>query len=80
MSNNYEDMISLYRPDTVRLTKDDVTKNLDESMDTMDMYQLFTNQENNTNMEILKSSESSKSPSPDSRCLFHNLISLCLII
>ncbi|KAL6431043.1 hypothetical protein ACFW04_007057 [Cataglyphis niger] len=54
-------------PDTVRLTKDDITKNLDESMDTMDMYQLFTNQENNTtNMEILKSSESSKSPSPDS--------------
>ncbi|XP_029179074.1 calcineurin-binding protein cabin-1-like [Nylanderia fulva] len=52
-------------PDTVRLTKDDATKNPDDSMDTMDMYQLFANQENNANMEILKSSESSKCPSPD---------------
>jgi len=32
------------------------------------MYQLFANQENNSNnIEILKSSESSKSPSPDTR-------------
>jgi len=38
-------------------------------MDTMDMYQLFANQENK-NVETLKSSESSKSPSPDTRCLF----------
>ncbi|XP_072762606.1 calcineurin-binding protein cabin-1 isoform X3 [Anoplolepis gracilipes] len=53
-------------PDTVRLTKDDVTKNLDESMDTMDMYQLFAKENNASNVEILKSSESSKSPSPDS--------------
>lgn len=60
------------RPDTVRLTKDDVTKNIDDSMDTMDMYQLFANQENNgnNNMETLKSSESSKSPSPDTKYLF----------
>lgn len=56
------------RPDTVKLTKDDVTKNVDDSMDTMDMYQLFANQENK-NMDTLKSSESSKSPSPDTRCL-----------
>ncbi|XP_077255464.1 uncharacterized protein LOC143893687 isoform X2 [Temnothorax americanus] len=34
-------------------------------MDTMDIYQLFANQENNKNVETLKSSESSKSPSPD---------------
>ena len=59
----------MYRPDTVRLTKDDATKNLDDSMDTMDMYQLFANQENNKNVETLKCSESSKSPSPDTRCL-----------
>lgn len=57
------------RPDTVRLTKDDINKNIDDSMDTMDMYQLFANQENNGNMEVLKSSESSKSPSPDTRYL-----------
>lgn len=59
----------MYRPDTVRLTKDDATKNLDDSMDTMDMYQLFANQENSANVDILKSSESSKCPSPDTRCL-----------
>nr|XP_012218304.1 PREDICTED: calcineurin-binding protein cabin-1-like isoform X4 [Linepithema humile] len=53
--------------DTVRLTKDDATRNPDDSMDTMDMYQLFANQERNRNTEAFKSSESSKSPSPDSR-------------
>lgn len=47
------------------MTKDDATKNLDDSMDTMDMYQLFANRENNKNVETLKCSESSKSPSPD---------------
>lgn len=56
------------RPDTVRLTKDDPSKNMDDSMDTMDLYQLFANQENNSNaMDMVKSSESSKSPSPDTR-------------
>ncbi|XP_078044095.1 calcineurin-binding protein cabin-1 [Augochlora pura] len=54
-------------PDSVKLTKDDPSKNIDDSMDTMDLYQLFTNQENNSNnaTETVKSSESSKSPSPD---------------
>ncbi|XP_076756592.1 calcineurin-binding protein cabin-1 isoform X1 [Xylocopa sonorina] len=53
-------------PDTVKLTKDDPSKNIDDSMDTMDLYQLFANQENNSNtMETVKSFESSKSPSPD---------------
>ncbi|KAF3422681.1 hypothetical protein E2986_06783 [Frieseomelitta varia] len=53
-------------PDTVKLTKDDPSKNMDDSMDTMDLYQLFANQENNSNtMETVKSSESSKSPSPE---------------
>ncbi|KAG6802793.1 calcineurin-binding protein cabin-1 [Apis mellifera caucasica] len=53
-------------PDTVKLTKDDPSKNMDDSMDTMDLYQLFANQENNSNIiETVKSSESSKSPSPD---------------
>lgn len=55
------------------MTKDDATKNMDDSMDTMDMYQLFANQENNSNnMETPKGSESSKSPSPDTRYLFYN--------
>lgn len=41
-------------------------------MDTMDLYQLFANQENNSNIiETVKSSESSKSPSPDMRYLFN---------
>lgn len=36
-------------------------------MDTMDLYQLFANQENDANIASeMKSSESSKSPSPDS--------------
>ncbi|KOX69063.1 Calcineurin-binding protein cabin-1 [Melipona quadrifasciata] len=53
-------------PNTVKLTKDDPSKNMDDSMDTMDLYQLFANQENNSNtMETVKSSESSKSPSPE---------------
>ncbi|XP_076631383.1 calcineurin-binding protein cabin-1 isoform X1 [Colletes latitarsis] len=53
-------------PDTVKLTKDDPSKNMDDSMDTMDLYQLFANQENNSiATETIKSSESSKSPSPD---------------
>ncbi|XP_003701167.1 calcineurin-binding protein cabin-1 [Megachile rotundata] len=53
-------------PDTVKLTKDDPSKNMDDSMDTMELYQLFANQENNSNIaEALKSSDSSKSPSPD---------------
>ncbi|XP_076277405.1 calcineurin-binding protein cabin-1 isoform X2 [Lasioglossum baleicum] len=56
-------------PDSVKLTKDDPSKNMDDSMDTMDLYQLFTNQENNSSnaTETVKSSESSKSPSPDRR-------------
>lgn len=71
---------SYNRPDTVRLTKDDVTKNVDDSMDTMDMYQLFANQENNSNVEA-KSSESSKSPSPDTRYLFtiHSLSDVIML-
>ncbi|XP_054016613.1 calcineurin-binding protein cabin-1-like isoform X2 [Hylaeus anthracinus] len=53
-------------PDTVKLTKDDPSKNLDDSMDTMDLYQLFANQENDRMAaEAMKSSDSSKSPSPD---------------
>lgn len=37
-------------------------------MDTMDLYQLFANQENNSNtIEAVKSSDSSKSPSPETR-------------
>nr|XP_034185241.1 calcineurin-binding protein cabin-1-like isoform X1 [Osmia lignaria]XP_034185242.1 calcineurin-binding protein cabin-1-like isoform X1 [Osmia lignaria]XP_034185243.1 calcineurin-binding protein cabin-1-like isoform X1 [Osmia lignaria] len=53
-------------PDTVKLTKDDPSKNMDDSMDTMELYQLFANQENNSNIaETFKSSDSSKSPSPD---------------
>ncbi|XP_033185643.2 calcineurin-binding protein cabin-1 [Bombus vancouverensis nearcticus] len=53
-------------PDTVKLTKDDHSKNMDDSMDTMDLYQLFANQENNSNtIEAVKSSDSSKSPSPE---------------
>lgn len=41
---------------------------MDDSMDTMDVYQLFVNQENNTaSAEGIKSSDSSKSPSPDTR-------------
>ncbi|XP_046833228.1 uncharacterized protein LOC124430542 isoform X2 [Vespa crabro] len=52
--------------DTVKLTKDDPTKGIDDTMDTMDVYQLFVNQENNTApAEGIKSSDSSKSPSPD---------------
>lgn len=66
-----------HRPETIRLTKDDASKNIDDSMDTMDMYQLFANQENK-NVETLKSSESSKSPSPDARyacnLIFVNII------
>ncbi|XP_017876030.1 calcineurin-binding protein cabin-1-like [Ceratina calcarata] len=51
-------------PDTVKLTKDDHSKTMDDSMDTMDLYQLFANQENNSNTMEMKSPESSKSPSP----------------
>ncbi|XP_066593480.1 calcineurin-binding protein cabin-1-like [Prorops nasuta] len=53
-------------PDTVKLTKDDQMKNMEDSMDTMDLYELFANQQNNSNNgECVKSSESSKSPSPE---------------
>ncbi|KAI4485580.1 hypothetical protein M0802_012702 [Mischocyttarus mexicanus] len=52
--------------DTVKLTKDDHSKSMDDTMDTMDVYHLFVNQENNTvSAEGTKSSDSSKSPSPD---------------
>ncbi|XP_043487375.1 calcineurin-binding protein cabin-1-like isoform X1 [Polistes fuscatus] len=52
--------------DTVKLTKDDHSKSMDDTMDTMDVYHLFVNQENNTvSGEGTKSSDSSKSPSPD---------------
>ncbi|KAK2589327.1 hypothetical protein KPH14_007875 [Odynerus spinipes] len=52
--------------DTVKLTKDDPTKGMEDTMDTMDEYQLFVNQENNiAPTEGTKSSDSSKSPSPD---------------
>lgn len=53
-------------PDGVKLTKDDPFKNIDDSMDTMDLYQLFANRESNCNLtEGSKSTESSKPSSPD---------------
>lgn len=50
-------------PDTAKIIRDDPLKSMEDSMDTMDLYQLFTSREN-TNPDGLKSSESSKSPFP----------------
>lgn len=53
-------------PDGVKLTKEDPFKNIDDSMDTMDVYQLFANREKNgTLREGSKSTESSKPSSPE---------------
>lgn len=48
----------------MRLTKDDNTKSADDSMDTMDLYELFTNREEKSNGDGTKSCDSSKPPSP----------------
>ncbi|XP_008547464.1 calcineurin-binding protein cabin-1 [Microplitis demolitor] len=50
-------------PDTAKIVRDDPTKSMDDSMDTMDLYQLFERQENVNNEE---SKSSSPTPSPDS--------------
>ncbi|XP_063980045.1 calcineurin-binding protein cabin-1-like isoform X2 [Diachasmimorpha longicaudata] len=50
-------------PDTAKIIREDPLKSMDDSMDTMDLYQLFTSRET-TNTDGLKSSESSKPPSP----------------
>ncbi|XP_011308750.1 calcineurin-binding protein cabin-1 [Fopius arisanus] len=50
-------------PDTAKIIRDDPLKSMDDSMDTMDLYQLFASRET-TNTDGIKSSESSKSPSP----------------
>lgn len=53
-------------PDSAKLTKDDPLKNIDDSMDTMDLYQLFTNRDKTLNNEESKSTtDFSISPGPD---------------
>ncbi|XP_044577498.1 calcineurin-binding protein cabin-1-like [Cotesia glomerata] len=50
-------------PDTAKIIRDDPTKTMEDSMDTMDLYQLFARKENGNNEE---SKSSSPVPSPDS--------------
>lgn len=56
---------SILRPDSVQLRKENPFKSMDDSMDTMDLYRLFTCRENGSNTtEGSKSSDSSKPDSP----------------
>lgn len=64
-------MLFNFRPDSVRLRKENPLKSTEDSMDTMDLYRLFASRENGGNgTEGSKSSESSKPGTPVSKYIY----------